>query len=154
VRNAGTVAGVVGGTLMALLASLDADIAGVGFWIPMRFVAVTVLGPNAFVGVGAVVLGVLIHFGMSIVWGVLFALSVPRETKHPLAIMYGLFASVVILLIMTFLVLPWADPMLRALAQAKWLAWVIDHLVFGLGLASAPALRRYFARRSAQLRGA
>jgi hypothetical protein len=147
---AGAVAGIAGGALMAALALLNSAAAGAGFWTPMRSVAATILGVNAFLGgAGAVLLGLAIHFSVAIVWGVLFTLVVPRDMGKGAALACGIGAGLFIFLLMTFLVVPWADPVMRATVDRAWGAWLVEHLVFGMCLALAPALRRRFVDRRA-----
>jgi hypothetical protein len=105
---------------------------------------------NAFLGGGGVVLlGLAIHFSVAIVWGVMFALAVPRDAGKGAALAYGLGAGIVVFLVMTFLVMPWANPVMRATVVRTWSPWLVEHLLYGLGLALTPALRRRFVDRRA-----
>jgi hypothetical protein len=54
----------------------------------------------------------------------------------------------VVLAVMTYVVMPWANPVLQ---QRVWMmpnSWFLIHAVFGLGVASVPMLERYLARQS------
>ncbi len=151
VALAGVVSGIIGGVLMAMFAMFYMGAIGMGFWTPLRGIAATLLGVNALVaGAGALVLGVMIHMVASMGWGVLFALAIPRTARAGAALAYGLGAGIVILLVMTFLVMPWADPTMRARVDLMWGSWIVEHLIFGVGLAFTPALRRRFATARAR----
>jgi hypothetical protein len=152
VIEAGAVAGLAGGVAMALFATTYAAATGLGFWTPVSAIAATVLGTAVFdVGVGAVLVGLAIHLFVSVAIGILFAFCAPRALPPAPALALGTFVGVLILVVMTFVVLPLVSPSVRA--QLMWgsaphaipvvIAFVM-HLIYGAGLALAPSLRRQF----------
>jgi uncharacterized membrane protein YagU involved in acid resistance len=152
VVEAGAVGGLIGGVMMALFAMLYDAATGLGFFSPVRAIAATVLGRDAVTtGGGAILLGLAIHLGVSILFGVVFAAITQREVPPAAAIAFGMFAGLAILVIMSLVVLPVLNPVSRA--RLMWgaprslpvsVAFVI-HLLYGLGLALVPTLRRRFA---------
>ena len=142
----GVFAGLIGGVAMALFLMLDLEGLRQGSLSIFAAMAATFLGPRALVaGGGAVILGVMIHIAFSVGFGVLFSLAVPRRTTGGPALAYGLFAAGIILVFMTFAILPWADPTLGARVVWFQLSWLFAHVLYGIGLAFAPVLRRAFA---------
>jgi hypothetical protein len=165
--EAGTVAGLVGGVAMALFASVCAAAAGIGFWTPMKAVAAIAVGTGAYeMGIRAVLLGIAIHVLTSTVLGVLFASVTPRDVLPATALVLGASAAVVILVLMNLVVLPtydWTAPSVGPTSRSH-LMWgnvpgrvpgpstLLTHLIYGAGLALAPALRRRFGASSRSLR--
>ncbi len=149
---AGALGGLIGGVGMALFATIwDAGM-GLGFWTPIRAIAATLLGRDAITsGGGPILLGLVIHFAVSIVFGIIYAAITPREVPPAASIAFGLFAGLTILVVMSLVVLPILNPVARA--RLMWgapqslpviVAFVI-HIVSGLGLSLVPTLRRRFA---------
>ncbi len=152
VVEAGAVGGLIGGVMMAAFAMLYDAAIGLGFFGPLRAIAATLLGRDAVTtGGGAILLGLAVHVGVSIVLGVFFAALTPRQVPPAAAIAFGMFAGLAILVIMSLVVLPVMDPVARA--RLMWgaprslpvsVAFII-HLLYGVGLAMVPTLRRRFA---------
>ena len=158
VIQAGALGGLIGGVAMALLATIYDAIAGVGFWMPIRAIAATVLGHDASTGAGPVLLGLVIHLAVSIAWGIFFAAITPRELPPAASIAFGTFGGLTILVVMSLVVLPLINPIARA--RLMWgsyprslpvlVAFVI-HLLYGFGLALVPGLRRRLESRRTPL---
>lgn len=158
VIQAGALGGLIGGVAMALMATIYDALAGVGFWTPVRAIAATVLGHDASVGAGPILLGLVIHLAVSIAWGIVFAAITPREMPPAASIAFGLFAGLTILVLMSLVVLPLINPTARA--RLMWgsyprslpvlVAFVI-HLLYGFGLALVPGLRRRISMQRAPL---
>jgi len=150
VLEAGAVSGLVGGVAMALFATIYAAWAGLGFWTPVEAIAQTVLG-QTITGSSAIVVGVALHVAVSLFFGVVYAMVTPRDVEGAPAVAFGLFAGLAILVIMDLIVVPVINPQTRAHlmwgswphALPVWVAFAI-HLIYGLGLALAPSLRRRF----------
>ncbi len=140
---AGALGGILGGTAMMFFLMLDLGGLGLGFVSPYAAIAAVFLGPVALVGgPGALVLGGAIHVVVCVVLGVLFAALVPRETGGGPALAYGLAAGALTLVVMSFAVLPWANPTLDSRVRFFEVSWLFAHVLFGVGLALVPALRR------------
>jgi hypothetical protein len=151
--DAGLIAGLIGGVAMALLATVYAGAAGIGFWHPVKAIAATITGsPAVQGGAGAVLLGLVVHLCAAMMFGVLFAVACPREVNPVPALVFGCFAGLSILIVMNLIVVPFLDPAVRT-----HLMWGSDkgavpvsvaflmHIVYGVGLSLAPALRRRFS---------
>jgi len=141
---AGAAAGLLGGAAMMLFLCLSFLGHHMELREPVVAVAALFMGPRALVaGPGAVLAGVAIHAVVSAAIGIAFAAIVPRFVGAGPALAYGLAASGVVMLVMTFAVLPWADPTLVARAAFFPVTWIFVHALFGVGLAFVPAFRRH-----------
>ena len=143
VVRAGVLAGVLGGALMAIVAFRLALAGTPESWHPLRTIAATVLGEDALAGgTFAMVVALSIHLATSVGWGIAFA-SAAGESRGALsALALGLIGGLVILVFMTFAVLPTINPLLYVHVMEAFSAWLVAHLAFGVGLAFAPWLRR------------
>jgi hypothetical protein len=142
----GIVAGLIAGLAMILFEMIWMAVAGVGFWIPARLVGTVAYGVPGFLhGAGPIIVGLLIHFGIAILWGVLFAWIGPLD--DPLAALFGGAAyGLFILAFMTFLILPSTDALMLRAVVTMLPMWILAHVVFGVSLVLTPVLRRAFAR--------
>ncbi len=133
----GAIAGVVGGLVLALIGILGNLVQGRGFWSGWKGASVIFLGPSRASAPGfdltAVVLGLLVHFGVAIVWGILFALVIygaSRATTVAAGIAWGFLVWIG----MYYVVLP-----LVGLAQVAHAvpvgAAIVDHVIFGVATA-------------------
>ena len=158
VIEAGALGGLIGGVAMALFATIYDAIVGSGFWTPVRAIAATVLGAQdaMTMGASAILLGLVIHLAVAILFGIVFAAITPRDVPPPAAIAFGMFAGLAILVLMSLVVLPIVNPAARA--RLMWGSWprslpvlvaFVIHLLYGLGLALVPALRRQIVMRRA-----
>ena len=75
----------------------------------------------------------------------IFAWIAGRRLPAPPALMAGAAFGVAIWAVMTFGGLPILDPMMRERVAMMPVAWFIAHVAFGMGVGSAPGLRRRFA---------
>jgi hypothetical protein len=143
---AGAGAGLIGGVAMALFQMLASALGGGSVLAPAKLVAASTLGPRApSGGLGTLVTGLLLHLAVSAVLGVTFAFALHRRVVRPGAtLLAGLFFALLAMLTMTYVLLPWVDPVMRASLVHAPGAWLLAHAVFGLGLGSLPALRRAF----------
>lgn len=147
VIGAGIVAGLLGGVLMRLWGMIYTAAIGVGFWAPARAIAATFLGVDALIGGGGVVLfGIALHMITSMFWGVFGTAALGREVRRGPALALGLIGGLVVLAIMTWIVMPVIDRVMLDRVRLRWGMWIIGHLLFGVGLAFAPALRRRICR--------
>ena len=146
VFRAGVLAGIIGGALMAAFSMMYTAAVGAGFWTPLRLIGATFYGVDALVGGSGVLLwGMIVHFMSAIVLGVVFAAIAPRRLTAGPALFGGVIWGLVALVVMTFVVMPIVDrTMLPRVAMMPGM-WVAAHVAFGIGVASAPALRRRFA---------
>jgi hypothetical protein len=147
VLQAGAVAGLIGGVVMALFAMLYGATLGSGLLTPLKLVAATWRGVDALTGgAGAVLLGLLTHLAVAIGWGVLFSWAVRREAQSVVTVGWGLVFGVGVMIIMRFFVLSWADATLRQRIPFSRGAWLVGHLLFGACLGLVPWLQHRFAK--------
>jgi hypothetical protein len=126
----GATGGILGALVMAGLAMIVMALAGKGFWTPPRLIAGVVLDNVLTAGAGAVVLGVVIHLITGAAFGGAFGAIFYDRTPSAGALMgWGLAYGAIIYFVMTFLVLPWANPVMYANFDLSLL--FLDHLVFG-----------------------
>jgi hypothetical protein len=143
--KAGVVAGIIGGMLMAMIMMVATAAGGMGLLAPLRLIAATFYGKDAMTGGGPLIVGLMVHMMNSMVFGVLFAWIAGRRLATLPALMAGVAFGVAIWAIMTFGGLPMLNPMMRESVAMMPVAWFIAHVAFGMGVGSAPALRRRIA---------
>lgn len=132
----GVVAGVIGGVVIALVMLVAALAKGQDIWPGFKGAAAPFIGERAMqpgFDAGAVVLGVVCHFAVSIVWGVLFA-AVFYGLSRGATVAAGVLWGVVVWLGMFYIVLPIAG--LPQVARSEPIAMaIISHVIFGLSVA-------------------
>ncbi len=144
----GILAGLVAGTVMALVAMTTSAVAGGSFWLPMLAIAGTYYGPEALAGgAGAITLGALTHLVVSAFWGLLFAWVGGARISTGSAFFAGLLYGIAIWALMSFAVLPAINEVLldRAMVEPGW--WFGYHLIFGGMLLLTPLLAQAFSDR-------
>jgi hypothetical protein len=143
ISTAGMTAGLAGGMLMGAAAMAHAAWIGHSAFFPLRLVGATFAGPTALVGGPAIVIyGVALHLLVSMLLGVLFAALIQRTTTLGPALVGATGFALVTLMVMTAVVVPLVNPTMEARIPGMSTAWFVQHLIFGLGLVAAPALRR------------
>lgn len=136
--RAGFVGGTVAGAVMTLVMAGWGAITGMGVWLPVNLIAATVL-PNLrgeslemlaqFHLAGAVV-GTLIHFGISITLGFLFATLLP--TLPGSAFVWALVVGPILWFTAQYLALPLVNPRMEALVHIP--SFAIAHVAYSLTL--------------------
>lgn len=118
-------------------------------WLPMKMVAATWLGVGALIGGNATVaLGLATHFGTSIGWAIVLTLLLGRRRDPMLTLLAAfLWGAVVVYALMTWVVLPWLDPVMHARVNvmAAWWWWVLHAIygvIVGLSLIMCTGMRR------------
>jgi hypothetical protein len=147
----GAIAGMVAGLMMAMYAMIaSATFLGQGFFTPLYGIASPLLGPAAmmqsmkqglyFAG-GPAVLGLIVHMLWSALYGMLFALLVSLlRLRGMMALMAGLIYGLVVLVIMSFIVLPIVGAGTMP-STVGWPSFVVEHLIFGMVLGLWPLVR-------------
>jgi hypothetical protein len=139
----GGLSGIVAGLLMALAGMLASAAREEGFWTPLRLIGATLYGPDALsLGAAPVVVGLLLHLLVSAFWAVLFSFTVRPDTPVAGSFTTGLIYGVVVWAIMTFTIVPWADPLLATRLADFGTSWFGLHLLYGAGLAVTPIMER------------
>jgi len=137
----GIIAGLSGAALMALFAMIVSAAQGGAFFGPLKLISAVFLGSSAVtLGVGAVVLGIVIHLLVGSFWGVVYAAYLPRGVRLGTEIGVSLLYGIGIFLVMTFLILPWANPVMFGAIDRWW--FLVYHLVFGVSLTLVLPVRR------------
>ena len=134
----GIIGGVVGGIVMATVAVGTMPLINRSIWFPVNLVAATLLRDlqglppdalNPFMP-AAFVIGVGLHFFLSVSIGVLFALILP--TLPGSALIWSLIAGPVLWALVQFIVLPLVNPVMSQLVHP--LSFVTAHLLYSLVL--------------------
>lgn len=141
----GVVAGIIGGMLMAMVMMMATAAGGMGFLTPLRLIAATFYGKDAMTGGGPLIVGLVMHMMNAMVFGVIFAWIAGRRLPAMQALMAGVAFGVAIWAVVTFGGLPMLNPMMRERVAMMAVAWFMAHVAFGIGVGSAPRLRRRLA---------
>ncbi len=143
--RAGLWAGLIAGLVFMLAEmAMVALIQGESPWAPPRMIAAMVLGqdvlpPPATFDLGIVSVAMLVHFGLSLVYGALFAL-LARHLDRTKALIVGAVLGLVLYVVNFY---PIAAAMFPWFAMARNGISIAAHLIFGVALAAAyTALRR------------
>ena len=131
----GAVGGVAAGMVFAAVTMWFADSTGGKAEMPLRMISTIVKGDQAMAaGTTSPALGAAVHLVLSALFGILFALAVPRfRTNGTVALagtIYGL-----LLYVLNFLVL--TPPVFTTFRMANQPFEVVAHLVFGTLLSFA-----------------
>lgn len=139
----GALAGIIGGVIMAMFVMIVAAVKGMGFLMPLKLIGATLFGKDAMAdGVGVLLVGLMIHMIASIGWGILFTAVFQRALSVANGIPIGAIFGIIVWAIMTFVVLPLVNPIMRQSVSMMPGAWFIEHLLFGMGAGLAPLLNR------------
>lgn len=142
----GAISGIIAGLVMAVVLMIHSQFIGNGFFTPVLAIAGTFFGVSALAGgFGTVLTGLILHVIVSAVLGIIFAMIVNPETSSGYAFFGGLVFGIAVWAVMTYLVLPWANPVMRSEVLMHPGMWAFCHLVYGGVLASTP----YFERTTA-----
>jgi hypothetical protein len=131
----GVVAGVIGGVVIAVVMLIAALSRHQDIWIGMKGAAAPFLGERAMrpgFDPGAVALGVLCHFAVSIVWGVLFSVFFYGLSRGA-TVVAGALWGIIVWFSMYYLVLPIVGLEQMANAAPAGMA-ILSHLLFGLAV--------------------
>ena len=133
----GVVAGLVAGVVLSVILAVMNAIQGRDVLRGLKFPAVPLLGPRAlepgFDHV-AIVVGQVCHLGVSMFWGVTFALLFFGLGKG-MTLLAGAFWGVVSWIVMLYVVMPMIG--FPAGGRGSVLVAIIEHVVFGVILGAA-----------------
>lgn len=128
--------GLLAGAVMYVMLGILSLAQGRGLAHPLKVVASTFLGSKAMHGgTGTIVIGALVHFSMSVLLGMLFAMLLGRTTRRR-ALGLGLVYSIVLWLGAQFVILPIVNPLMATAFGTVW-PFFLGHLGYGAMLASA-----------------
>jgi hypothetical protein len=127
--SAGVLAAIIMGLVLVILSSLR----GMGFWTPVELIGATYVGRNWIaMPVVSTLAGLGTHLVLGAFFGVLFRAMTRNVLNNGIRIAAGMAYGAVLFLVMTFLVLPWANPVMYATMNRG--LFFLAHLVFGLAL--------------------
>ena len=136
--SGGVIAGIFGGIVLTLYGLLSTVANGGDPWVTFKAPASPFLAERAFApgfDASAVVLGILIHFAVSISWGALFGLFAFSATAVR-TLLFGAAYGVFVWFVMYRLVLPLVG--LGVLAESAPIGpAILEHVIFGLAVAIA-----------------
>lgn len=144
----GIAAGLAGAVVLALIAMIVAAATGQGFFTPVQLIGATYLGADwANAPVWSGVLGLVTHLVIGAAFGVLFVALTRNITNMGAKVAAGLAFGAAVYLFMTFLVMPWANPVMYGSIDRG--LFFLYHLAYGLTLPLALPMRRgaVFPRR-------
>lgn len=129
----GAAVGAVSALIMGLVWMIISAATGQGFFTPVMLIGATYFGVG-FGGlpVWATLLGLLTHLVVGAAFGILFVAVARNITSPGIKLAAGLAYGAAVYLFMTFLVLPWANPIMYDAAD-KGLFFLL-HLLYGAGL--------------------
>jgi len=137
----GGLAGLLGGILMAIAATIYAGVNGSGAWMPMQMVAATFYGPMAFVAGGDVIaIGWITHLATASAYGMFFAALTARTRSLVVSFVLGILYGIVLWAFMTYVILQVFDRTMAARVPMMNLWWFFLHWIYGglLGLFTPP----------------
>lgn len=106
-------------------------------------IGATFYGPTALAGgAGVLLYGLMLHMMTSAVWGAVFAVLLPSGTSAAAATAWGALFGLVVAVVMFYGVVSWANPTMYSRVPMMIGAFVIEHLLFGIGLGLTPVLER------------
>lgn len=132
----GVVAGLIGGAILALVLLVAALAARQDVWIGLKAAGAPLLGERALepgFDLTAVLTGVLGHFAVAIVWGVLFAVLF-YGLSPTATVAVGALWGLGVWIGMSYVVLPLVGLSELARAAPVGVA-IVEHVIFGLALA-------------------
>lgn len=145
----GAISGIVSGIAMAMVGMVTTYFLGMGLWLPVKLIAATVLGENALTSsASAILLGMAIHIMMSAILGVIFAFLTVKIKKMQVIMLWGVAFGIAVWAVMTYLVLPIVDPVMKIHLTQIPTSWFINHVFFGMTLAATPYFERVWERKS------
>ena len=144
--EAGIVTGVTAGCAMAAWLTVYAGFTGLGAFTPVKLIAGTFYGAAALeAGWGPVFWGFTIHMAISVAFAILYGAIVHRDTEPFKAVTGGILFGFAMWVVLTFLVMPVVDPLMRARVPSMSMGWFGAHLPYGAVLGALPQVRRWFA---------
>lgn len=137
----GAIGGLVGGIAMAMLLMIVSLASGADFWHPLYLFAAPFNPAWAHAtgfAIAPLLAGMLLLLFMSALFGVIFALLVrfamPKPVSLTVAVILGMVWGLILLVVMTFGIVPGVDPALvRGMMSSggMFVWWIVAHLVYG-----------------------
>jgi hypothetical protein len=135
---------MVAGAAMALVMMIIYAALDLGFWLPMKITAISILGPAALTGgVVAVIVGIIVHLVVSGILGAIFGAllaGLVGRADVGTAVVAGILYGLIVWIVAQFIVLPVTFPLIAA-AFVPWV-YGLSHAVYGLVLGVLPGRYR------------
>ncbi|MEW5987264.1 MAG: hypothetical protein AB1791_11560 [Chloroflexota bacterium] len=136
--SAGLTGGLLGGAVMALVGIVYGLISGIGVWRPVNLVAATLMrdlqtAPMESVSqfnLAALVVGLVLHLGVSIGLGVVFSFILPALPGRPLY--WSWLIGPLLWVGASVAVLPFLNPVMYA--HVEWISFILANVLYGLVL--------------------
>lgn len=126
----GAMVGASSALIMIMVFMIVSAATGSGFFTPINLIGATYLGSGfGALPVWSAVLGFFTHLAVGAAFGTLFVAMARNISAPGVKLAAGLAFGAAVYLFMTFLVLPWADPIMYD-AVDKGL-WFLLHLLYG-----------------------
>ncbi len=149
--GAGAIAGIIAGMVMAMYAMLaSTTFLGQGLFTPLYGIAAPIVGMGAmttsmhmgvYFTLGPALVGLMVHMMFSAVFGVIFGFIARAVHLHGgIAVLGGMVYGVVVLLLMSFIVLPIVGAGTMP-STVGWPSFTLEHLMYGVVLGLWPVLR-------------
>jgi hypothetical protein len=129
---AGIIAGLIAGIAMAMVAMMLMPMMGRDMWSPVKLMAGTFQGEAALEGgAGTILLGMMIHMGMSAVLGLIFALIVGALGWAGLwaLIVAGIVYALIVWAVNQYATLPVVDKVMAE--RMPPMAFAVTHVFYG-----------------------
>ncbi|HSD20807.1 MAG TPA: hypothetical protein VLC54_12255 [Anaeromyxobacter sp.] len=141
-------AGLLAGAAMMAWVAAGAALAELPPWHPLEVAAAAFTGRDPVgAGLGGLASGGLLWAVVSVALALLYAPIIPRDFPFAPAAMLGTAYSFLVMAIITSVVLPRVNPLMRAAMADVGGTWVFGYTVFGIMLGFIPVFRRrVFAR--------
>lgn len=133
-------AGLIAGALMALAWIGDAVARELSWQDPFALVVKGSLGGD-FDPFAAAWLGLVVHCVFSAFFGAVFFRLIRTEANADRILLAGILYGAAIWVLMTYFVLPIANPAFRAYALEHPAWWCMNHLLYGASLFITPSIR-------------
>ena len=143
---AGLGTGLMAGLGMISLLMIRSWFLGTGLWFPAKMIASMLLGLSAYVGgLPTVLIGLAIHFLISIFWGGIYGIFAGRIVQPLWSILASLFFGILVWWVTFYFILPFvgSEMLARVRLDQNW--WLYGHLFYGSFFISIPALERSLA---------
>ena len=145
---AGASAGLLAGLLMGVAANTGSYMGGSGFWEPMERISAYWLGVKALDGgVLPALVGSISHLCVASAFGAVFGYFTRKIESTSSEVVAGISTGAFIWAFMTYMVLPFFNPVLFDFVEPRTTLWFNCHMLFGLVLGASAPIKRWLANR-------
>ncbi len=150
--EAGVVAGMIGGVVMLTFLCTWAVATDRNVLVPLQWFGGLFYRNDALhMGFSSAFWGIAVHLGFSAALGVPLALFLGADTDPMISAVTGIVYALFAWLVLTFLILPWADPVMSRAVWENPIIWFSAHVPYGATLSLGVQLRHALADREREL---